>query len=158
MSIRLSCMEKVKDPRAPLLVTTPIRMRRYEQSFYARRLMMSFRVLPALHNLHFTENPGCFLCEGLLRSASTEPNPSVSVRRAVPTSGLTLHCNSRRPNSRDGICKSRAHYHPWATEGPAHAKQRHPSLSIPYTSGLRLHCNNDRCWFTFSRAFCIVPY
>ena len=43
--------------QGPLLVTTPLgfRMRRYEQSFNARRLMMSFRVLPALHNLHFTK-------------------------------------------------------------------------------------------------------
>ena len=48
--------------RAPLLVTTPLgfRMRRYEQSFYARRVMMSFRVLPALHNLHFTEKMNVF--------------------------------------------------------------------------------------------------
>ena len=47
-----------EDPRAPLLVTTPLgfRMRRYEQSFNARGVMMSFRVLPALHNLYFTEN------------------------------------------------------------------------------------------------------
>ena len=46
-----------EDPRAPLLVTTPMgfRMRRYEQSFYARGVMMSFRVLPALPNLHFTK-------------------------------------------------------------------------------------------------------
>ena len=44
-------------PQGPLLVTTLLRfrMRRYEQSFNARRLMMSFRVLPALHHLHFTE-------------------------------------------------------------------------------------------------------
>ena len=51
-----------EDPRAPLLVTTPMgfRMRRYEQSFNARRLMMSFRVLPALHNLHFTEQMNVF--------------------------------------------------------------------------------------------------
>ena len=43
--------------QGPLLVTTPLgfRMRRYEQSFYARRVMMSFRVLPALHNFHFTD-------------------------------------------------------------------------------------------------------
>ena len=46
-----------RSPQGPLLVTTPLgfRMRRYEQSFNARRLMMSFRVLPALPNLHFTE-------------------------------------------------------------------------------------------------------
>ena len=45
-----------EDPRAPLLVTTPLgfRMRRYEQSFNARGVMMSCRVLPALHNLDFT--------------------------------------------------------------------------------------------------------
>ena len=51
-----------EDHRAPILVTTPLgfRMRRYEQSFNARRLMMSFRVLPALHNLHFTEKMNVF--------------------------------------------------------------------------------------------------
>ena len=39
------------------------------------------------------------------------------------TSGLTLHCNSRSPNSRDGICAPRARYHPRARKG------RHNTLS-----------------------------